>query len=116
MNRPLRILAVVTLALIAGCASRDNPYEREYIGIWYSQGQDPSLTWKLEDDGDFGRGEGYVKVDAEQGSWRVDRGELILTQRKDGKRVEERVKARVIGNTLTVDKDGKTLIFTRVGK
>lgn len=115
MNRPLRILAAVALALIAGCSgSRDNPYERDYIGTWYAQGQNSSsFSWRLDKSGDFGEEPGFVMPRTDDGTWRADRGELIL-RKKD--KTEERIKAQVVGNTMTVEKDGKTYIFTRITK
>ena len=114
MNRPLGILAVVALALVTGCgSSRDNAQERAYIGTWYAQGQDPSFTWRLDKAGDFGQDPGYVTPETDDGSWRVDRGELIL---RKADKTEERAKAKVVGDTMTVEQDGKTIIFTRISK
>jgi hypothetical protein len=116
MNRPLRILAVLALGAIAGCASRNNKYERDYIGTWYAQGQDSSFTWKLDADGDFGQAKGFVTPKTDDGSWRVDRGQLIIQRRQDGKKQETRAKASVVGNTLTIEEDGRTTVFTKIGE
>jgi hypothetical protein len=114
MIRPLGILAAVMMALTTGCApSRDNEYERPYIGTWYAQGQDPSLTWRLSKDGGFGEDNGFVTPATDDGEWRVDRGQLIV--RKDGA-PQKTAKVTVIGDTLTVEEDGKTTIFTRIAK
>ncbi len=116
MNRPLRILAVTLIGLIAGCVSRNNQTEGPYIGTWYAQGRDPSLTWRLADDGGYGQANGFVTPDANQGSWSVEDGELIIVKKTDGDGVKERLKAKVVGNTMTVDQPGGPLIFTRVSK
>ena len=117
MNRPLCLLAVSAIGLIAGCTSRNNMFERPYIGTWYAQGQETSYTWKLEEDGDFGEGKGYVTPDAKGGSWHVDKGnELVVTTKVDGKTVEQRGRAKVVGNTMTVEKADGTIIFTKIGE
>jgi hypothetical protein len=114
MNRPLGILAAVAFAMLVGCTpSRDNKYEGPYIGTWYAQGQESSFTWRLDKSGDFGEDPGFVTPVTDDGTWRVDRGELIL---RKADKTEERVKANVVGNTMTVEQDGQTIIFTRITK
>ena len=80
-------VSLLALACISGCASRrDNYAERPYIGTWYAQGQENSYTWKLDSDGSFGKSTGYVTPKTDDGSWRVDRGDLILNVKDRGKK------------------------------
>jgi hypothetical protein len=116
MNRPLRVLAVILVGLIAGCASRKNQTEGPYIGTWYAQGRDPSLTWKLAEDGGYGEANGFVTPETNDGSWSVEDGDLIINKKSDGDGKPQHLKAKVVGNTLTVDQPGGPLIFTRVAK
>ena len=113
MNRPLRVLAVSVIGLIAGCASRNNQNEGPYIGTWYAQGRNPSLTWKLAPDGSYGEGQGFVTPATDDGTWSVKDGQLILKKSGDG---QQQLKANVVGDTLTVDQPDGPLIFTRVAK
>ena len=116
MNRPLRILAVSIIGLIAGCASRNNQIEGPYIGTWYAQGRDPSLTWKLAENGAYGEGTGFITPETDDGSWSVEDGQLIIRKKSDGEKEQKRLKAKVVGNTMTVDQPGGPLILTRVAK
>jgi hypothetical protein len=97
--------------LVAGCATHKSQSEAPYVGTWYAQGRDPSLTWRLSENGGYGEGTGFVTPSTDQGSWKAEKGELVITKKGDG---QQRVKAKVVGDTMTVDEPGGPLIFMRV--